>query len=69
MRHRVAIRAAPIGATPIPVTLIVIAEGVENEQSLALLRKYGCDMVRGFFFSPPIDAAALFDRRRAFVAA
>jgi EAL domain-containing protein (putative c-di-GMP-specific phosphodiesterase class I) len=49
--------------------LMVIAEGVENEQALALLRKYGCDMVQGYFFSPPIDAQELFDWHRAFAMA
>jgi EAL domain-containing protein (putative c-di-GMP-specific phosphodiesterase class I) len=49
--------------------LMVIAEGVENEQSLSLLRKYGCDMAQGYFYSAPIDAAALFDWHRTFAAA
>jgi diguanylate cyclase (GGDEF)-like protein len=49
--------------------LKVIAEGVENEQSLALLRKYGCDMVQGYFYSPPIGADELFDWHRSFTAA
>ena len=36
--------------------LTVVAEGVEDEESVALLRGFGCDMVQGFFFSKPLDA-------------
>ncbi|HEU0151855.1 MAG TPA: EAL domain-containing protein [Arenimonas sp.] len=39
--------------------LAVIAEGVESDSSLQLLRKYRCDMVQGYFFSPPIEAGEL----------
>jgi EAL domain-containing protein (putative c-di-GMP-specific phosphodiesterase class I) len=39
--------------------LSVIAEGVETNASLDLLRRYRCDMVQGYFFSPPIDGDAL----------
>jgi EAL domain-containing protein (putative c-di-GMP-specific phosphodiesterase class I) len=34
--------------------LRVVAEGVETEGQLGLLRDAGCDMVQGFFFSPPV---------------
>jgi predicted signal transduction protein with EAL and GGDEF domain len=33
--------------------LTVIAEGVEDCESLALLRSFHCDMAQGFLFSPP----------------
>ena len=33
--------------------LIVIAEGVENEEQLAALRRLGCDQAVGFHFSRP----------------
>lgn len=36
--------------------LTVIAEGVETEPAMALLREYHCDMAQGFLFSPPLDA-------------
>jgi len=39
--------------------LTVIAEGVETEEQLELLRKQGCDLIQGYFFSPPIPATAL----------
>jgi len=34
----------------------VIAEGVENEDQLAFLRKHGCDIGQGYLFSKPLDA-------------
>lgn len=39
--------------------LSVIAEGVENSTALALLRGYGCDMVQGYLYSPPLEEASL----------
>jgi EAL domain-containing protein (putative c-di-GMP-specific phosphodiesterase class I) len=38
--------------------LTVIAEGVENEEQLAILREQGCNHMQGFFFSPPLPADA-----------
>ena len=37
----------------------VVAEGVEQPEILRLLRKYGCDYIQGFYYSPaiPIDEA------------
>ncbi|MGX8698455.1 MAG: putative bifunctional diguanylate cyclase/phosphodiesterase [bacterium] len=32
----------------------VIAEGVENEEQLKLLKEMDCDMVQGYYFSPPV---------------
>ena len=34
----------------------VIAEGVENDQQLSLLRDYQCDEIQGYFFSRPLPA-------------
>lgn len=39
--------------------LSVIAEGVENDSSLELLKRYRCDMVQGYLFSPPLESQAL----------
>ena len=34
----------------------VVAEGVETEKQMNTLREIGCDMVQGYFFSPPVPA-------------
>jgi EAL domain-containing protein (putative c-di-GMP-specific phosphodiesterase class I) len=49
----------------------VIAEGVETEKQLALLRKLHCDEIQGYLVSKPLPAAefAEFLRNRAHVAA
>jgi EAL domain-containing protein (putative c-di-GMP-specific phosphodiesterase class I) len=39
--------------------LHVIAEGVEDEPTLAKLRELGCDAAQGFLFTRPIDAAEI----------
>ena len=36
--------------------LTVLAEGVEQNAQLALLRQYGCDEIQGFYFSEPLTA-------------
>jgi len=36
--------------------LTVVAEGVETEGQLELLRDAGCDVVQGFYFSRPVPA-------------
>jgi len=38
--------------------LEVVAEGVENVEQLAFLRKLNCSEIQGFLFSPPITAEA-----------
>jgi diguanylate cyclase (GGDEF)-like protein/PAS domain S-box-containing protein len=38
------------------LNLMVIAEGVETEEQLALLRKHKCDQMQGFLFSRPVPA-------------
>jgi len=34
--------------------LTVVAEGVEDEAAMEILRKYDCDVVQGFFISKPL---------------
>lgn len=41
--------------------LKVVAEGIETEEQLHLLRSLGCDQFQGYFFSRPVPAAA-FER-------
>lgn len=38
------------------LNLSVVAEGVENEEQLALLKKYKCNIIQGFLYSRPIPA-------------
>lgn len=35
----------------------VIAEGVETKQQYLLLKKAGCDIIQGYYFSKPVNAA------------
>jgi len=37
----------------------VVAEGVESEAQMALLREFGCDQVQGFLVSKPLPVAEL----------
>lgn len=38
--------------------LHVIAEGVETHEQMDYLRRQGCDLMQGYYFSPPVSAAA-----------
>jgi predicted signal transduction protein with EAL and GGDEF domain len=38
--------------------LTVVAEGIEDEPTLAALRAMGCDEGQGYFIAPPMDAQA-----------
>jgi diguanylate cyclase len=44
--------------------LKVIAEGVETEAQLAVLRKYGCHAMQGHYHSFPLDAVAIAEMLR-----
>lgn len=41
------------------LNMSVVAEGVEDEQQLAFLRKYGCEKIQGYFASKPVEASEL----------
>jgi len=45
--------------------LRAVAEGVENEQQLTLLRSVGCDAAQGFLFAPPAPAEQFVARLEA----
>lgn len=38
------------------LSLTVVAEGVESETGLQVLRRHGCETVQGYLFSRPLDA-------------
>lgn len=37
----------------------VVAEGVEDQEQLAFLKAHDCDEAQGYWFSRPVDAAAM----------
>jgi EAL domain-containing protein (putative c-di-GMP-specific phosphodiesterase class I) len=39
--------------------MVVVAEGVEDQAAWDLLGGWGCDLVQGYFVSPPLDALEL----------
>lgn len=41
--------------------LTTVAEGVENAETAARLREYGCDVGQGYFFSAPLSAEGVVD--------
>ena len=40
------------------IGLKVVAEGTETEEQIAELKRLGCEMAQGYFYSPPIDPKA-----------
>lgn len=64
----VAISRAVIGLGQ-SLGLAVVAEGVERPEQVAFLGAEGCQLVQGYWFSPPRSAAELqrmFDREHRF---
>jgi EAL domain-containing protein (putative c-di-GMP-specific phosphodiesterase class I) len=44
------------------LNIAVVAEGVETETQLGMLKKLGCKVVQGFYFSRPLSAAEFENR-------
>ena len=38
------------------MNITTLAEGVETNEQLQLLRKLGCNLIQGYYFSPPVSA-------------
>ena len=38
-----------------------VAEGIENAETAACLRRFGCEVAQGFLYSPPITAVGMLD--------
>ncbi|HEX8976681.1 MAG TPA: EAL domain-containing protein [Solirubrobacteraceae bacterium] len=62
-------RSAKIVAATIDMAralgMTVVAEGVETDEQLAVLRRLGCDYAQGFLFAEPEPPEAIFSRIRA----
>ncbi|HMR30955.1 MAG TPA: EAL domain-containing protein [Geminicoccaceae bacterium] len=41
--------------------LQVVAEGVETDSQLAILRRVGCDEIQGYLLSPPVDSRRIVE--------
>jgi len=48
--------------------LIVVAEGVENERQVRMLRELGCPQLQGFYFSRPVPEELIESRLQALAA-
>ena len=44
--------------------MMVVAEGVENEKQVKLLRLAGCDQLQGYFFSEPMPLNNMLQMRQ-----
>jgi EAL domain-containing protein (putative c-di-GMP-specific phosphodiesterase class I) len=44
------------------LNVTVVAEGVETESQLKLLHDLGCQLVQGFYFSPPLHPSDFENR-------
>ena len=41
------------------LSITVVAEGVETAQQLRFIHEHGCTSAQGYYFSPPVDVAAI----------
>jgi diguanylate cyclase (GGDEF)-like protein len=58
-KARAVVRAVVDLAHVLGVT--TVAEGVENADTASRLREYGCDVVQGFHYSPPVGAEDILE--------
>lgn len=60
-------RAAAVARAVIDLAHVLlmrtVAEGVENLQTADWLRRHGCDIVQGYYFSPPLSAVEVLSLR------
>ena len=60
-------RAAAVARAVIDLAHVLcmttVAEGVENAETADWLRLHGCDIVQGYYFSPPLTAAGVLSLR------
>lgn len=57
--HGSAAIARAVVALARSLDLGVVGEGVENAEQLTMLRRFGCHLAQGYWFSPPLDALSL----------
>ena len=43
------------------LNLNILAEGVENQEQLDILKEQGCGSFQGYLFSKPVDKKSFFD--------
>ena len=41
--------------------MTTVAEGVENAETADRLREFGCEVAQGYYYSPPVSAAAMMN--------
>lgn len=44
--------------------LTIVAEGVESSEQADFLRRIGCDLIQGYYYSPPLTLSAFAELRR-----
>ena len=44
------------------LNIVVVAEGVEDEMQLEVLRRKGCDYIQGYYYSKPLNEEKLEER-------
>jgi diguanylate cyclase (GGDEF)-like protein len=61
-RHFIApIQVDSRAAAVVRGVVTTVAEGVENAETAEKLREFGCDVAQGYYYSPPISAAAMMN--------